>query len=503
MQTEGIQMSTTTPVIRRPNRWAVLALLGIAQLMVVLDATIVNIALPSAQGALHFSNDNRQWVITAYALAFGSLLLLGGKLGDLFGRKWTLIGGLTGFAIASAIGGLSQSFGMLVGARALQGAFGAILAPSALGLLTVTFQGSPDRPKAFGIFSAIAAGGASVGLLLGGVLTQAISWRWSLYVNLFIAVPTAIFAFRLLTNERQPARPRIDLPGTVLASGGLFALVYGFSNAETHSWSNPITIVALAASAVLLSGFMLLERRVAHPLLPLHIIWDRARGGAYATIALAGSAVFAVFLFLTYYLQQTLGYSPLKTGLAFLPMTAAIVLTSTTVQTKVLHRTGARPLVMSGMALGVIAMLLFTQLTPNGAYITHVLPGLVLTGVGMGCVFAPAFSTATLGVKNSDAGIASAMVNTSQQVGGSVGTALLSTIFASAAASFASGHAHAAGLASAASIHGYTTAFGWAAGLFAAGVLVAVFILPRDGAARARAAHEQASSDLKFSLETT
>jgi EmrB/QacA subfamily drug resistance transporter len=496
-------MSTTTPATRRPNRWAVLALLGIAQLMVVLDATIVNIALPSAQRALHFSNDNRQWVITAYALAFGSLLLLGGKLGDLFGRKWTLIGGLTGFAIASAIGGLSQSFGMLVGARALQGAFGAILAPSALGLLTVTFQGSPDRPKAFGIFSAIAAGGASVGLLLGGVLTQAISWRWSLYVNLLIAIPTAILAFRLLANERQPARPRIDLPGTLLASGGLFALVYGFSNAETHSWSNPITIVALAASALLLSGFMLLERRVEHPLLPLHIIWDRARGGAYATIALAGSAVFAVFLFLTYYLQQNLGYSPLKTGLAFLPMTAAIVVTSTTVQTRVLHRTGARPLVMSGMGLGVIAMLLFTQLTPSGAYVSHVLPGLILTGVGMGCVFAPAFSTATLGVKNSDAGIASAMVNTSQQVGGSVGTALLSTIFASAASSFTSAHARTAGLASAASIHGYVTAFGWAAGLFAAGLLVAVFILPRDGAARARAAHEKASSDLKFSLETT
>src|SRR6201996_4240486 len=205
-----------------PNRWAVLALLGVAQLMVVLDATIVNIALPSAQRALHFSNDNRQWVITAYALAFGRLLLLGGKLGDLFGRKWTLIGGLAGFATASAIGGLAQSFGMLVGARALQGAFGAILAPSALGLLTVTFQGSPDRPKAFGIFSAIAAGGASVGLLLGGILTQTITWRWCLYVNLLIAVPTAILAFRMLNNERQAARPRIDLPGTLLASGGLF-----------------------------------------------------------------------------------------------------------------------------------------------------------------------------------------------------------------------------------------------------------------------------------------
>ncbi len=496
-------MSTTSPATPHPNRWAVLALLGIAQLMVVLDATIVNIALPSAQRALHFSTDNRQWVITAYALAFGSLLLVGGKLGDLFGRKWTLIGGLMGFAVASAIGGLSQSFGMLVGARALQGAFGAILAPSALGLLTVTFQGAPDRPKAFGIFSAIAAGGASVGLLLGGVLTQTISWRWCLYVNLLIAVPTAIVAFRLLRNERQAARPRIDLPGTLLASGGLFALVYGFSNAETHSWSHPVTIVALAASALLLSGFVVLERRVAHPLLPLHIIWDRARGGAYATIALAGSAVFAVFLFLTYYLQQNLGYSPLKTGLAFLPMTAMIVLAATTVQTRILHRTGARPLVMGGMSLGIIAMLIFTQLTPNGAYISHVLPGLLLTGIGMGCIFAPAFSTATLGVKNSDAGIASAMVNTSQQVGGSVGTALLSTIFASAAASFASTHAKTAGLASAASIHGYTTAFEWAAALFAAGLLVAIFILPRDGAARARDAHAEAGSELKLSLETT
>jgi EmrB/QacA subfamily drug resistance transporter len=496
-------MSTTQPETRRPNRWAVLALLGIAQLMVVLDATIVNIALPSAQRALHFSNDNRQWVITAYALAFGSLLLLGGKLGDLFGRKWTLIGGLTGFAVASAIGGLATSFGMLVAARALQGAFGAILAPSALGLLTVTFQGSPDRPKAFGIFSAIAAGGASVGLLLGGVLTQVISWRWSLYVNLLIAIPTAIIAFRLLVNEPHPVRPRLDLPGTALASGGLFSLVYGFSNAETHSWTNPITIVALAASVVLLGSFVALERRVEHPLLPLHIVRDRARGGAYATIALAGSAVFAVFLFLTYYLQQNLGYSPLLTGLSFLPMTAMIVVTSVTVQTRILHRTGARPLVVGGMTLGAIAMLLFTQLSADGAYVTHVLPGLLLTGIGMGCVFAPAFSTATLGVKNSDAGIASAMVNTSQQVGGSVGTALLSTIFASAAAGFASTHAKTVGLASAATIHGYAVAFEWAAALFAVGVLVALLVLPKDGAARARAAQEQASNDLNFSLETT
>jgi EmrB/QacA subfamily drug resistance transporter len=499
-------MSLSAPTrapVTDPNRWAVLALLGVAQLMVVLDATIVNVALPSAQRALHFSADNRQWVVTAYALAFGSLLLLGGKLGDLFGRKWTLIGGLTGFAVASAIGGLAQSFGMLVAARALQGAFGALLAPSALGLLTVTFAGSRDRPKAFGIFSAIAAGGASVGLLLGGALTQAISWRWSLYVNLAIAVPTAIVAVRLLRNERHHTRSPIDVPGVVIASAGLFALVYGFSNAETSSWSNPITIIALTLSVVLLSGFLVLERRVEHPLLPLHIVWDRARGGAYATIALAGSAVFAVFLFLTYYMQQNLGFSPLKTGLGFLPMTIMIVLTATTVQTKVLHRTGAKPLVMAGMTLGIIAMILFTQLTAHGAYVSHVLPGLLLTGVGMGCVFAPAFSTATLGVKSQDAGIASAMVNTSQQVGGSVGTALLSTIFASAAGAYVSTHAKAAGLAGAATIHGYTTAFEWAAALFAAGLLVALLILPSNGAARARNAQAEALGDLTPSLETS
>ena len=497
-----MSISAPTPTDNaQPSRWAILALLGVAQLMVVLDATIVNVALPSAQKALHFSADNRQWIITAYALAFGSLLLLGGKLGDLFGRKWTLIAGLSGFAIASAIGGLAQSFGMLVAARALQGAFGALLAPSALGLLTVTFQGSPDRPKAFGIFSAIAAGGASVGLLLGGVLTQAISWRWSLYVNLAIAVPAAIAAFRLLSSARPAHRPRLDLPGVATGSLGLFALVYGFSHAETTSWSDALTITALAASAVLLTAFLVLERRVAHPLLPLHIIWDRARGGAFATIALAGSAVFAVFLFLTYYLQQNLGYSPLKTGLAFLPMTVMIVLTATTVQTRVLGRTGAKPIVITGMSLGIIAMLLFTRLTPNGAYATHVLPALLLTGVGMGSIFAPAFSTATLGVERSDAGIASAMVNTSQQVGGSVGTALLSTIFASAAASFATAHAHAANVAGDASIHGYTTAFYWAAALFGIGLLVAVLVLPSDGAARARAAADT-QSDLNLSLET-
>ncbi len=446
--------------------------------MVVLDATIVNIALPSAQRSLGFSTDSRQWIITAYALAFGSLLLLGGKLGDLFGRKWTFIGGLIGFSLASALGGFAQSFAVLVAARTLQGMFGALLAPSALSLLTVTFADSPDRPKAFGIFGAIAGGGASVGLLLGGVLTEALSWRWCLYVNLVIAVPTAFVALRLLRNEGDPARPRIDLPGVLVATVGLFSLVYGFSNAETHSWTATVTIVALALSVVLLSTFVMVERRAAHPLLPLHIVWDRARGGAYASIALAGSGVFGVFLFLTFYLQQNLGFSPLKTGIAFLPMTAVIVVTSTTVQTKLLARVGVKPLVVAGMVLGIGAMVFFAQLTVGSSYARNVLPGLLVIGLGMGCIFAPAFSTATLGVKGTEAGVASAMVNTSQQVGGSVGTALLSTLFASAAASYATSHRGTPDLANAAAIHGYTTAFWWAAGIFAVGLLVALLVLP-------------------------
>jgi EmrB/QacA subfamily drug resistance transporter len=461
-----------------PNRWAVLALLSVAQLMVVLDSTIVNIALPSAQRALRFSNSDREWIVTAYALAFGSLLLLGGKLGDLFGRKWTFITGLSGFAIVSAIGGLAQSFDMLVAARALQGAFGALLAPSALSLLTDTFAGSADRPKAFGIFGAIAGGGASVGLVLGGALTQILSWRWCLYVNLLIAVPTAIFALRLLVNHSDPDRAGVDIPGLLAGSLGLFALVYGFSNAETHSWTATVTIISLVASPVLLIIFVAIERRVAHPLLPLHIPRDRARGGAYISILLAASGVFGVFFFLTYYLQQNLGFSPLTTGLAFLPMTAVLVATSVTAQTRVLARTGPKPLVVGGMALGVIAMIVFTRLTPDSAYATHILPGLILIGVGMGCIFAPAISTATLGVDIHETGVASAMVNTSQQIGGSVGLALLSTLSASAATHYAAGHRLVAGLPAAAAVHGYTTAFSWAAGIFGLGLLLGLIILP-------------------------
>src|SRR4051812_41124318 len=257
------------------RRWLVLALLGVAQLMVVLDATIVNIALPSAQHALHFSDDSRQWIVTAYALAFGSLLLLGGRISDLFGRKWALVAGLIGFATASAIGGAAQSFGVLVAARALQGAFGAMLAPAALSLLTTTFTDPAERGKAFGIYAGIAGMGGAIGLLLGGALTELLDWRWCLYVSICFAVPAAIAGSRLLHHAPAPSRPPLDLPGALTASSGLFALVFGLSRAESDGWGDPVTVGFLVASALLLAAFIALERRVAHPLLPLRVVADR------------------------------------------------------------------------------------------------------------------------------------------------------------------------------------------------------------------------------------
>jgi EmrB/QacA subfamily drug resistance transporter len=465
------------------RRWAILVLLGIAQLMVVLDATIVNIALPSAQTALQFSDDARQWVVTAYALAFGSLLLFGGRIGDLFGRKLTFVTGLIGFAVASALGGAAESFGMLVGARALQGAFGALLAPSALSLLTTTFTSADERGKAFGIFGAIAAGGGAVGLLLGGVLTEYLSWRWSLYVNLAFAIPAAIAAVALLHNQTHAASPRIDLPGTLTASGGLFALVYGFSNAETHSWGAASTIAFLAAGVALLAAFVAIQRRAEHPLLPLRVVLDRNRGGSYLAVGIVGAGMFGVFLFLTYYLQQTLGFSPIETGLAFLPMMGAVMVTATTATTRLLPRIGPQPLVTLGMLVAAGGMILLAQLGVDSTYAAHVLPGLLFAGAGLGLVMAPAMNTATLGVDAADAGVASATVNTMQQIGGSMGTALLSTFASSAAASFVAGKAPSASLAAQAAVHGYTTAFWWSAGIFAVGAIVCGLLL-RGGAPR-------------------
>jgi len=461
-----------------PNRWAVLTVLSLAQLMINLDVTIVNIALPSAQQALHFGAGNRQWVITAYALAFGSLLLLGGKLGDLFGRKRAFIAGLIGFAAASALGGQAHSLGELIAARAMQGCFGALLAPGALSLLSVTFAGSPDRDRAFGIFTGTAASGASAGLVLGGVLTEALSWRWCMNVNLMIAVPLVIGSSRLLRDDRPSAWPRIDLPGVMAGSGALFALVFGLSNAETSSWGSPLTGAALAASVALLAVFAVIEQHTARPLLPLRILRSRPRAGAYISIAILSCGAFSVYLFLSFYLQQNLGFSPILAGAGFLPMTMSVIVTTTTVQTRVLSRTGPKPVLLSGLFLGAAGMALLSRLSLHGNYAGQVLPALLVTGVGFGCVFAASLSTGTLGVAPADAGVAAAMVNTSQQIGGSVGTALLSTIFASAASGYLISHRSSASVLAAAHAHGYSAGFEWAAGIFLTGLVTALLLVP-------------------------
>jgi EmrB/QacA subfamily drug resistance transporter len=459
------------------RRWLILFVIALAQLMVVLDATIVNIALPSAQHALQFSDDGRQWIVTAYALAFGSLLLLGGRIGDLLGRKRTFVVGLLGFAAASALGGLAQSFGVLVGARALQGAFGALLAPAALSLLTTTFNEPAERGKAFGIFGAVAVGGAAIGLLLGGILTEYLSWRWCLYVNLLIAVPAALAGLALLHNVVPAVKPRLDIPGTVTASTGLFAIVYGLANAQTHSWGDAVTVGMLAAGALLLTAFGAIQRRSPNPLLPLRVVLDRDRGGSFLAMGLAGAGVFGVFLFLTYYMQQTLGFSPVKTGLAFLPMTFTIIVAATTSSTRLLPRIGPRPLIGTGMLLASIGMLTLTGVGVHTAYATHVLPGIMIIGAGMGLVFSSAMATATFGVEPVDAGVASAMVNTMQQVGGSIGTALLSTIAATTVTSDLAGRAVDPALLASAAVHGYTIAFWWAAAIFAGGALLCTALL--------------------------
>jgi EmrB/QacA subfamily drug resistance transporter len=465
------------------RRWWTLTAVAIAQLMVVLDATVVNIALPAAQADLGFSNGDRQWVITAYSLAFGSLLLLGGRLSDLIGRKRAFIIGLIGFALASALGGAADSFGLLVAARALQGAFGALLAPTALAVLTTTFTIPKERARAFGVFGAIAGAGGAVGLLLGGFLTEKLDWRWNLYINVFIAVIAIIGAIVFVSSpKREGPRPKLDVPGTILVSGALFTLVYGFSNAETDGWDSPATWGMLAASVVLLVAFVFWQRRAAHPLLPLSIVLDRNRGAAYASVLIAGAGMFGIFLFVTYYLQASLGYSPIQTGLSFLPMIGMLVLAAQLSTNIFVPRFGPKVMVPFGMLLGVTGMLLLTRLTLDSTYAADVLPALMVLGFAMGSIMPASMQTATLGVDRQFAGVASAMVNTSQQVGGSIGTALLNTLAATAATDFVASNLPASPevLADAA-VHSYSTAYFWGAGFFLVGAILSALLFRRRG----------------------
>jgi len=466
-----------------PSRWKALGFIALAQLMVVLDSTIVNIALPHAQTALDISDANKQWVITAYALAFGGLLLFGGRIADLWGRKRTFVVGLIGFALASALGGVAQNQGMLFGSRALQGAFGALLAPAALSLLAVMFTDARERAKAFGIYGAIAGGGGAVGLILGGFLTQVINWRWTFFVNIPFAVLAAAGAYFVI---REPAggrnRSPLDLPGVVLSAPGLVALVYGFTRAETAGWSDAVTIGSFVAAGVLLLAFVVTESRVKSPLLPLRVVLDRNRGGVYLSLGLAIIAMFGLFLFLTYYLQVVKGYSPIRTGFAFLPMVAGMITGSTQIGARLMTRVPARALMGPGFLTAATGMLLLTRLEIGSSYVGLILPAQLLLGLGMGTAFMPAMSLATHGVAPRDSGVASAMVNTSQQVGGAIGTALLNTVAASAATAYAGSHA-ALGAADPdllklqSMVHGFTSAIWWAVGALLAAFVIAMALV--------------------------
>jgi EmrB/QacA subfamily drug resistance transporter len=483
-ETSSIALPETPQAPHAPSRrWWTLIVVGLAQLMVVLDSTVVNIALPSAQADLGFSNGDRQWIVTAYSLAFGSLLLLGGRLSDLIGRKRTFIIGLIGFAAASALGGAADSFGMLVGARALQGAFGALLAPTALAVLTTTFTIPKERARAFGVFGAIAGAGGAFGLLLGGYLTEYFDWRWNLYINVVIAAIAIVGASIFVSHvTRTGPRPKLDIPGTVLVSGALFGLVYGFSNAEAEGWDSILTWGTLAVAGILLVAFVLWQRKAAHPLLPLAIVLDRNRAAAYISILVAGAGMFGIFLFVTYFLQTSLLYSPMQTGLAFLPMIAMLVLAAQLSTNIFVPRFGPKVLVPMGMSLGAIGMVYLTHLDLTSVYVLDVLPPLMILGLAMGTIMPASMQTATLGVDGQFAGVASAMVNTSQQVGGSIGTALLNTLAATAATNYVAANLPAtAEVAAQAAVQSYAVAYWWGAGFFFFGAIVAALLFRRIG----------------------
>ncbi len=464
------------PVEPDPKRWLALAVIAIAQLMVILDSSIVTIALPSAQHSLHISTANRQWVVTAYTLSFGSLLLLGGRIADYAGRKRMFIVGLLGFAGASALGGIAVNAPMLFGARALQGAFAALLAPSALSLITVTFTEIRERSTAFGVYGAISGGGAAIGLIMGGLLTQYASWRWCLFVNVPIAAVTAIAAVPLVRESRASGNTSYDIPGTATVTGGLVSLVYGFTLAAQDGWAAPHTLVFLAIAAVLLVAFVIIEATSSNPLLPLRVVLHRNRGGSFLSALMVGSGLLGMFLFLTYYFQGTLGYSALKAGFAFLPFSIGIILAAT-VASKLLPRVGPRPMMVGGFLAAAAGLIWLSWITPETSYLAHVLPTEILISLGMGTAFVPMSSTALFRVDPRDAGVASATLNTSQQIGGSLGTALLNTLAASATLTYLATRVHTPAAVQAAQVHGYTVGFLVGAGFLIVGALSSFFLI--------------------------
>jgi EmrB/QacA subfamily drug resistance transporter len=463
-------MSSSTR--RTPNRWWALVVLALTQLVVVLDSTIVNIALPEAQQELGLTDGQRQWVVTAYALAFGALLLLGGRIADYWGRKRTFLVGMVGFGVASAFGGFAQNGIELIVARGLQGLFAAMLAPAALALLTVTFASGRERNTAFAVFGTIAGAGAAVGLVLGGVLTEFADWRWCLLVNVFFVLVAFIGGIFLVTESKAEGDNRYDVLGAITVTLGLGSLVYGFSLAE-NGWGQPETIGFLALGVGLLTLFVFIETRVAQPLLPLRVVLDRVRGGAFLIQAIVGSVMIGVTLYLTFHLQIVLGLSPLQSGLASLPLTIAIMIVAP-VATKLLPVVGPRPLMIGGPLIVTVGLVYLSFITSTGDYFAQVLPGLVIMGVGMALIFVPLQNLALSGVAPHDAGAASATANSAMQIGGSIGVSVFTAIYTGVVAGVAvtDGPSQLAAFTS-----GYSAIFLAGAVVMAGAAIIAVFLI--------------------------
>jgi EmrB/QacA subfamily drug resistance transporter len=483
-----------TPDAPYERRWLALGVIAVTVLMVILDATIVNIALPAVTVDLGISAASQQWIVTAYTLTFGGFLLLGGRIADFWGRKRTYLVGAAGFAVASALGGVATNEAMLFGARALQGAFGALLAPASLALLTVLFTDTKERAKAFAVYGAIAGGGSAVGLLLGGVLTEYADWRWCFWVNVPVAVFAILAAIRIVPESKAPGDTSYDIPGAVLVTLGLASFVYGFTrvaetsqdNAATGStdsaWAEPWALTFIIGGAVLVAAFVVLELRTRNPLLPMRIVLDRNRGGAYLTSTLVGAGLLGAFFFLSLYFQQVLQYTPVAAGFASLPTTVGVLI-SAGAASGLVPKVGPKPLMVVGGLLAAAGLFTMSFLDIDSGFWALAFPGQILLGLGLGFTFVPLANLALVGAGEHDAGAASAMLNATQQVGASIGTALLATLSVGAITDYVTDAAMsgrdpadpAIGLQ--AQVEGYTTAFTWAAALLLLGALVSAFLI--------------------------
>ncbi|MFL5958995.1 MAG: MFS transporter [Gaiellaceae bacterium] len=462
------------------NPWVVLVIICLAQFMVVLDATIVNVALPHIQTSLGFNEASLQWVINAYTLVFAGFLLLGGRAGDLLGRKRLFLIGLVIFTVASLLDGISSTSGELIGFRALQGLGAALISPAALSIISTTFAEGKERARALGVWAAIAIGGSAVGLVLGGALTQSFSWRWIFFVNVPVGILTFLAAMRLVPESKdEHAHKGYDVAGAVTVTGGLMALVYGLVRSASHGWGSAQTIGSFVVALVLLTAFVMIEQRSAEPLVRLSIFRVRSLLTANVSMFLAFSGMFAMFFFNSLYIQQVLGFGPLKAGLSFLPFTAGIML-SAGLASSFAPRIGVRPIAAAGMVLTVLGMILFARMPVDGSYAVDVLPGMIVGSLGMGAIFMPLTLVATTGLEDEDQGLASGLFNTSQQVGGALGLAILTTI--------AAGQTN--GGSAAAQVHGFHYAFAGAGVLVALSLVVMVALLRKHHVATIEAAAE-------------